>query len=78
MFLSPPMIMLKKEKPMMSVTAIIQGAQAQQHWRGLITPEEKLTLPRVWPRWDDGWRNGTRLYCLSMTENLPGEIIGGR
>nr|CAD7399555.1 unnamed protein product [Timema poppensis] len=64
MFLSPPMIMLKKEKPMMSVTAIIQGAQAQQHWRGLarlviancgcITAEEKLTLPRVWPRWNDG------------------------
>jgi hypothetical protein len=30
--------MLKKEKPMMSVTAIIQGAQAQHNWnRGRAT-----------------------------------------
>lgn len=30
--------MLKKEKPMMSVTAIIQGAQAQHGWnRGRVT-----------------------------------------
>lgn len=37
--------MMKKEKPMMSVTAIIQGAQ-QQHWSrsfgGFVTPQMSL------------------------------------
>lgn len=37
--------MLKKEKPMMSVTAIIQGAQAQHSWnRGTVTCVCLLTL----------------------------------
>ncbi|XP_076256995.1 retinoid X receptor ultraspiracle isoform X2 [Rhynchophorus ferrugineus] len=40
--------MMKKEKPMMSVTAIIQGAQAAQHWgRGLgafVTPQMTLGI----------------------------------
>ena len=39
--------MMKKEKPMMSVTAIIQGAQAQ-HWghglSGLRTPNMGLGM----------------------------------
>ncbi|XP_043273386.1 retinoic acid receptor RXR-alpha-B isoform X2 [Venturia canescens] len=42
--------MMKKEKPMMSVTAIIQGAQAQ-HWaRGLSLDSSNMSMSSVGPQ----------------------------
>lgn len=42
--------MLKKEKPMMSVTAIIQGAQAQHSWNRGISLENNLTISSMGPQ----------------------------
>ncbi|XP_023722939.1 retinoic acid receptor RXR-alpha-B isoform X2 [Cryptotermes secundus] len=42
--------MLKKEKPMMSVTAIIQGAQAQHNWNRGLNLENSLTISSMGPQ----------------------------
>ncbi|XP_063234698.1 retinoic acid receptor RXR isoform X2 [Bacillus rossius redtenbacheri] len=44
------MTMLKKDKPMMSVAAIIQGAQAQQLWARGLSLESSLTVNTMGPQ----------------------------
>ncbi|XP_021924614.1 retinoic acid receptor RXR-alpha-B-like isoform X1 [Zootermopsis nevadensis] len=42
--------MLKKEKPMMSVTAIIQGAQAQHNWNRGLSLDNSLSISSMGPQ----------------------------